>query len=648
MRYFYRMSQPGIRASIALVAIALVSVLANGYWFGISDHNEQLVIIKHLLDKSFLERDWFVNWNDGLQVRLFYSFILGALSIPLGGLESAFLVVYVIALVALCLAVYLMARAIWNVPTVGLVAVVIVLYNRLGSLGSSQLVVPILVPSFLAYSLIILCAYGLFRKWYVLSAFGLVLAGLVHPLIGLNSTIILGLARFFSLDQKERRRAWRQWLLLGSVAGLIALLGWLSTSTSTPVDRVELIRIIAWVRGPWHYLPFTWDQGIWLDFAAFLLLATMAWFCVPRSAFLDWIVICVIGFGLLGILAPAWQPIWIAIELQPFRMTVILQLVGALYLARYCWEMWCAPDASRRLAGWVLLAGLSLLTVLGSGFFHWLVVAVLISEIVRSTADRVVALHRWKWISVMPILGLVLGGGLYLLFDTEAGWPYFVVLVSLTLVLILLTNELLISEVRQREWVLVSMIAVLFSLVSFAFGWTNTRLPGALSFVTSTLHMHLEFEGDFDELASWARINTPHDAIFIAPPYLESFRLRAERAIVVDFKSFPFKDIAILEWRQRINDLSGGESLSLGNNYRSQLATSYDNLSAEQFVQLAVKYNAKYVITRHSLSTSRFLHTVYTNGTYYVTEIVIPEDWATSSADVPTSYLAHHEPCCQS
>lgn len=57
-------------------------------------------------------------------------------------------------------------------------------------------------------------------------------------------------------------------------------------------------------------------------------------------------------------------------------------------------------------------------------------------------------------------------------------------------------------------------------------------------------------------IEEWARTHTATDAVFAVPPSWSGFRSRAERAIVVNFKAFPFHPARNLEWFQRLTDLA--------------------------------------------------------------------------------------------
>lgn len=82
------------------------------------------------------------------------------------------------------------------------------------------------------------------------------------------------------------------------------------------------------------------------------------------------------------------------------------------------------------------------------------------------------------------------------------------------------------------------------------------RLPG------QRLHPTLAATGEpgLAALGGWAATDTAREAVFLIPPQVEGFRVRAQRAIVVDFKTVAFSDQAILEWDRRIQAVCGAPS----------------------------------------------------------------------------------------
>lgn len=129
-------------------------------------------------------------------------------------------------------------------------------------------------------------------------------------------------------------------------------------------------------------------------------------------------------------------------------------------------------------------------------------------------------------------------------------------------------------------------------------------------------------ETENDKLYEWIQGNTPNDAIFIIPPTMEDFRLRANRAIVVDWKAFPFKDSAIIEWRDRIFDVTNNQENNLifqGFSSYPQLEKSYTLLNESYFLYLCEKYNVEYIV----ITTERELKftELYSNNLYRVYRI---------------------------
>lgn len=98
------------------------------------------------------------------------------------------------------------------------------------------------------------------------------------------------------------------------------------------------------------------------------------------------------------------------------------------------------------------------------------------------------------------------------------------------------------------------------------------------------------------EAQIWAKNNTRINTVFITPPYIDGFRVFSERGIVGDWKdgtgafwSSPFT----LNWWQRMNDFGINEK-HYDEIYQIE---SYNNLTKTQFLQIAEKYNANYIVT---------------------------------------------------
>jgi len=96
-------------------------------------------------------------------------------------------------------------------------------------------------------------------------------------------------------------------------------------------------------------------------------------------------------------------------------------------------------------------------------------------------------------------------------------------------------------------------------------------------------------------LASFARKLTAEDSVFLVPPNLGSWRLLAHRAIVVDFKVFPFQDGAMAEWYERMLDCYGSPHCG-GFSGCDELDNQYRRITEEQMLETRRKYGATHAV----------------------------------------------------
>ena len=99
--------------------------------------------------------------------------------------------------------------------------------------------------------------------------------------------------------------------------------------------------------------------------------------------------------------------------------------------------------------------------------------------------------------------------------------------------------------------------------------------------------------------------NTPVDATFLVSPSDETFRLHAQRAIIVNFKAVPQLSGELAVWQKRLCDVLDLPNLSsLPHPFPATVAAidkRYDSLSPAQLAKVAELYGARFILTRHRL-----------------------------------------------
>jgi hypothetical protein len=103
----------------------------------------------------------------------------------------------------------------------------------------------------------------------------------------------------------------------------------------------------------------------------------------------------------------------------------------------------------------------------------------------------------------------------------------------------------------------------------------------------------------------WIREHTPPDAVFLVPPDEQEFRLRARRAIVVNYKAVPQLSRELGVWRDRLREVLQMRDLrNLPRPFEKTLAAiheRYESLPPEHYADAARRYGARYVLVGHRL-----------------------------------------------
>lgn len=583
------------RWAAALEATALTgfTIACTGYRFGTGMQLMLIPYARRLVDRGYLANDWLL----GLVPKHYaVTWALGASS-RLVNLELVFLLAHLATTILFVLALRRLARVLFGGGGVLYLSLFLLLSWGAGGLGGNVLFGDYFNPHNLGVPF---CAFALasaLEGRFVHGALFAAIATDVHLLLGLNTFALLVSVRLLS-DRPFDRAAWiRGTLLYAAIAGPAILPVFLLARGSDVLAPAEFQRIHVWMRNPHHYAPSTWPLSEFAKFGFVVLFAAVASLRHRPAPDVHRRVLVFCGtvavLCLVATLAVQAVPVEFVTKLQFFRMTIFVRLIAVLYVANFVARTVDEGSGVARLGALAVLATPPrlALTALAAGISltpqdrrrrrAWLlgigVSAAAVAFAVVVAGDRALFLTRHNRATAGGLLAAGLGTAalaalLALLRDVFPRRPQ--------------------SSVAAFASLLVLAGARAATGTTFAYGLPE---PGTSRWV---------------EVCRWVRDHTPHDAVFIAPPYRGDFRLLAERAEIVDFKGNTFWENAIVEWKKRLEDLANTRDLDCSgiDECRRALRTGYRSLREPDFERLACRYGAAYVVTDAELPSFPRLH----------------------------------------
>lgn len=622
----------GLEAVVSLVLFALVAVLLRGYSIVEyqSDSVSQIPLVLRAADPAYLAGDWFVNLQSASPTRYAFAQIMGALTRVIG-IEAAYFAAHLVAVLMTALVTYgVVVKALGGGRLAGLIAAVLVLAVELVDYGA---VIRVILPSFAPLSLaqpLVLLAIGLALArrpvWCALAAGA---ASAFQPLVGIvPGALALGaLAAAALLDQEAGRwprlavdrRRFAQALTGMAALAPFALFWALVQRNDAPGD--EFIRILAHVRDPHHWLPSSWDPVVhgWM---VLLLLALgslfVAWrrrFAAEgdgfRARFVVILAAALVALCGLGYLFVEVVPLKLVAMLMPCRYLYLVVWLALLITGLVGERVLRAGGTGARLTrgGWLLAGN-------GGAYAPMLLVAGLVL-LRRETPARIrpwarIAAPALAWVAIAALLLRFAPGGLAAL--------------SLTGFALL---AWLAGARRGAARLLVAALPLALFVVLAALN-ARERLPAIGAALDRAAVLDITFDRVEDrawaeggelagaiEVARFARAALPADAVVLTPPAFGVFRVFAQRAIVVDFKSWPFARPG--EWHRRLTDAYPNQGVAKGWELVEEMDRRWRAVDDRHVARVAARYGARYAVLHRATETA--LPTLFTGEQFKLVEV---------------------------
>ncbi len=246
------------------------------------------------------------------------------------------------------------------------------------------------------------------------------------------------------------------------------------------------------------------------------------------------------------------------------------------------------------------------------GFLYLLILGVSVVMIRRqpkakdsSVYDARLGLAGFTLMALVPfVLGVLIAP-----FDAQGQWLQYypfrlgdVMLTLSTCLLFICALKQLLPPKAERAAIALSLV-LLTSLATIQATEFQEQLTKIRQFPSQTQKSSLAWE----EICFWIRQNTPKEARVISPPVeFVNFSWLSERATIAKYKLLPQNKAGLLDWYERLDDLSGDTNpwqLEPGeqpkkSKFRAALTNGYNHLGTEQVKALMDKYQANYFVTR--------------------------------------------------
>lgn len=573
------MYRPSYLVTVILFGIIITIVKYQG--FGVADQVEQLPLVYRAMDSGYLTNDFFVNSARASVTRYWYSEMLAALASTKHSLPFVFFLLTLAVNVAISIITYLFACKLYNNSALsGLYASAATMVAVTFAQGwNAEIFHSALVPAAIATPLLMGAVWATLSKKVVVATSLCIVASVFHPLMGLEIGFLL-LFTFITVALYEKRpvKGYGKQVVLSLSVLVIATTVILYNENDGPrLSTDKFIYILAYLRHPHHYLPGTFSFENYYYAVAFLLSAIIVF--VSRKtrdrSYDNGIATIAISILLLCVGG------YVFVELFPSRLWTTAQTFRLLYFLKWLGLVVVAGNIpTYKFRGWKQL---------GLLFATANAIVLLCSQVLVMITSAVKANNKVSVIADMLIVAIILVL-MWQIYPHLQLLPWFIFLL-----LILLTAN------YYRRFIRVSFLPVLVTAIVLFFASESIRI-----YVTAKKDAYIEkVSGYFrqdnksyfadSEIMMYIRKKTERDAIFLTPPMWGEFRIFAERAIVVDFKAFPFRDEAMNEWYSRLVNCYGVPTLS-GFKVIGEYNENYRGINDKKLMDLKRLYNFSYAV----------------------------------------------------
>ena len=620
------MNRKGSSVSPGIVYWLLITLLAYGFNLTSSNLYNQMPVIESWLDPSLYNHDFYIQEMGAFTPRFFYYGLI-YLPVKLGASLTGTLFAYFIAsFFSFSLAIRAIGKFFYRSEFSSAILLFLCLSASDGTIGYVDIFRTEPIPAIFAMGLSTWGIYHCFqKKWkrgYLLFGISCFMQILIGFIPGLLFAPLLCKDAYFKKDIYKAITPFA--ILFVFLLTIYLPMKLLGGTSSELINNQDFIFLYGHVRHPHHIIYSSFGPGKWLSLLCFFLSTAVALKMsrnFSRECKYDFYILFLCGSLILasGYIFVELFPISLVAKMQLARVTPYLKIFALIIFASF------VQDALSDRKSWPLfLFGLMSVTV-NHGSFLIPVFLLLLNAYKQSRGINVYELvagivfffiftiSNINEIHLPILLIIQFGICLFVLSDRNKGGfskrkELFILLVSYILFI-----ALMILFRHQRLFVFAAAISplvfikylrdkrirdILFSLASFALlsllilGYYQALPSNVLSAFNTSFKFPRDDDSELIGIARRFNETSLPSALVLVPPSDEEFRYFSKRSLVFTFKSFPFTDRGIMEWRDRYQDILGKVPASLDREYQRN--------SSEELVELGNYYGANYILSRNS------------------------------------------------
>lgn len=568
--------------------VIIGSLMATGYIFPIGGNFPEVPPIQFMLNPELYKNDYYVQEMVKFNPRYYYYYIIYFLanlgtSIPLAHFIYQFL-----AFGSFVLACYAILNIYTNSKLPAAAMAFLCIAASFTDVGNTLIFSTKSVPSIFAMGFAIWGIYFSLRQKWLTGYFFFGLACLLQFLVGLLPGLMMVPVLFIeSVRQRNFKTLILAIALLAAMASIVYVPMLLTGTTSTQtIDNADFVYIHAKVRNPHHILPSNWYLGNWFNFICFIIGGLL---CIKNSDLLskeDKVnFYIIVSTSILGLFLN-----YIFVEIYPLAFIAKLQLARTVPFAQLIIFIAVALTVEQLYREKHIAISLLLLAVLTLPFRGIIFLGLSVWQTKKYVFPKRYNILLWILAAGTVIFSLIypVTDSWEIMGDRIISIPVFFSILAFPFIL---EKTSLATSIKQT----LTHTLALITTATLVFGVAGILPKPILNVFQPRVNINAVPRDDLSKLAVRFSQSSSRDSLVLIPPSVTSFQFFSERAIVVNFKNFPFTEKGIKEWQNRMEAVLGvplnPQMIWGGNDF-------FIRRSSADLVKVAKNYHADYILTR--------------------------------------------------